>query len=123
MLNKVMETKTKVKVSSRGGSRPGAGRKPGVKNSVTIADLLLAIDKSTGLPYVELLAQDFQQARANNDNGLVQKYHQLIMNKVSATLTSVEVSDNQDAVEAKKTAFTDALAAIQALTNVNKGSK
>ena len=99
------------KVSSRGGARPGSGRKKGSGNTVTIAELLAAIDHSAGQPYVELLAEDFTRARTN-DLHLAQKYHSLILNKVSATLTAVEVTDSQEAIEDKRQAFADALAAL-----------
>ena len=57
---------------------------------------------------MELLAEDFVNARAT-DQHLAQKYHNLILNKVSATLASVEVTENVDAVEAKRQAFAAAL--------------
>lgn len=122
-INKVMTTESnlnartgKPKISSRGGARANAGRPKGSTDKVTIAGLLAAIENATGLPYVDLLAADFTQARSN-DQHLAQKYHNLILNKVSATLASVEVNETVDAVAARQQAFADALAA---LTRVNK---
>ena len=97
--------------ATHGGARPGAGRPKGSTNAVTVQGLLGAIDTAAGRPYIELLAEDFTHARAN-DRALAQKYHHLIMSKVAATLAAVEVSDSESAVEAKQQAFRDALTAL-----------
>lgn len=94
-----------------GGAREGAGRPKGTTTTVSIASLLGAIDDHAGRPYIELLAEDFTHARAN-DRHLAQKYHNLILNKVAATLTSVEVTDSELNVETKRAAFADAVAAM-----------
>jgi hypothetical protein len=99
------------KPNGHGGARPNAGRPRGTTDKVTIAGLLGAIETANGRSYVELLAEDFTSAR-NSDRGLAQKYHNLILNKVAATLTAVEVTDSEDAVEAKRQAFADALTAL-----------
>ena len=109
----------KKKISSRGGAREGAGRPKGSTNSVSVAGLLGAIDLEVGRPYIELLAEDFAHARAN-DRNLAQKYHHLIMNKVAATLTTVEVTDSADSVEAKKQAFAEAIANLVGIKNETK---
>lgn len=106
----------KKKINSHGGARAGAGRPKGSVDKVSINSLLSAIDQSSGQPYVELLAEDFVHARAN-DRHLAQKYHHLILSKVAATLSAVETTESEDAVEAKKAAFTEAL---QALAQVNR---
>lgn len=97
----------------RGGARPGAGRKPGTKNLVTIDTLLgsLAV-KSNGKPYEDMLIEDFFKARASGDTQLIIKYHNLILNKVMHTLNRIEVEDSEDTIEAKQQAFTDALAKL-----------
>ena len=114
-----METKTKStvnartgkpKISSRGGARPNAGRPKGSVDRVTIEGLLTAVqNRANGRPYVELLAEDFHEARENHDGVLTMKYHNLILNKVAATLSTVELTDNTDALEQKKAAFAEAL--------------
>lgn len=109
----------KNKPTGHGGARKGAGRPKGSTDKVTIAGLLDAIDATAGESYVELLAQDFVHAR-NNDRHLAAKYHNLILNKVAATLNTVEVVDSEDAVEAKAEAFKQALVE---LTQVNRGKK
>jgi len=42
----------------------------------------------------------------------VLKYHNLILNKVMHTLTTVEVVEGQDAIDAKSRAFAEAIAQI-----------
>ena len=69
-----------------------------------------------GKTYVETLAEDFVHAR-ENDRHLAQKYHNLILNKVAATLTQVEVTDTEDAIAARAAAFSEAL---MAMTGVKK---
>jgi len=99
------------KTNGHGGARPNSGRKKGQTDRFTIAGLLDAVVVAGGKTYVEALAEDFVHAR-ENDPHLAQKYHNLILNKVAATLTSVEVTDSEDQVEAKRRAFAEALAAM-----------
>jgi len=107
----------KKKISSRGGYRPGAGRKPGSKDNVTIKHLLAVLDqKSGGQSYEELLVEDFLSARLANDTALMLKYHNLLGNKLFATLNSIEVADSADAVEAKKLAFAEALGKLTGIS-------
>ena len=96
------------KVSRRGGARAGAGRPRGSTDKITIAGLLEAVDTTAGRPYVEVLAEDFVKARGT-DPHLAQKYHNLILNKVAATLAVVEVTETDDAVARKAEAFAEAL--------------
>ena len=96
------------RVSTRGGARAGAGRPKGSTDKITIAGLLEAVDTTAGRPYVEVLAEDFVRAR-DSDPHLAQKYHNLILNKVAATLAVVEVAETDDAVARKAEAFADAL--------------
>lgn len=113
------KTEPQVKVKKKqGGARPGAGRPKGSKNQLTIADLLTQIHAQSGQrDYEEILVEDFMKARANNDSQLMLKYHNLILNKVMNSLTKIELNEGQDAIEAKKQAFAEALAK---LTGVKK---
>jgi len=99
------------KSSGRGGARPGAGRPRGTTDRVTVAGLLQSIEQLNGRSYVDILADDFTQARLL-DRNLAMKYHHLIMSKVAATLNTVEVSDTADAVQQKQAAFAEAIAQI-----------
>ena len=110
-----------VKKSNRGGARPGAGRKPGSKDNVTIKHLLEVLDaKSGGQSYEELLVEDFLTARLNNDTQLMLKYHNLFGNKLFTTLNQIEVVNSEDAVTARQAAFTDALTKLTALNDRTK---
>ena len=106
-----MEQKKK---NGHGGARANAGRPKGSTDKVTIAGLLGAIEQHDGRPYVELLAEDFNNARAS-DSHLAQKYHNLILNKVAATLAAVEVTNTDEVVAAKQVTFEEALASLKAL--------
>lgn len=114
-----MEKAEEKKSKGRGGARPGAGRKPGGKNLITVSGLLDQVYQQTkGQEYEALLIQDFLDARDSHNKDLLLKYHNLILNKVMNSLAKVEVTDSADAVEAKKLAFAEALAK---LTGVKEG--
>ena len=103
--------------SNRGGAREGAGRPAGAKNKINKATIQTVIDKlydRTGQCYEDLLLEDFLKARNSND-ALAHKYHALLANKLMPDLNSVEVTDNEDAIESKKQAFVDALSAMTGL--------
>ena len=103
------------KSNGHGGARPGAGRKKGGTNGLTIESLLTTIQTASGgQSYEELLAEDFVHAR-DNDRQLAQKYHHLILSKVAPSLARIEVEESEDGVEAKKAAFAEALAALTAV--------
>lgn len=109
----------KPKVSSRGGARKGAGRPKGSVDKVTIAGLLNEIELQSGRSYQSMLAQDFIDSR-NGDRNLAAKYHNLILNKVMATMSSVEVTNPAGEVEAKQAAFADALAKLNEIAQDTK---
>lgn len=106
------ESKTTKPKGKRGGARPNSGRKKGSADKVTIAGLLEAVQQTTGQDYMTILAEDFNRARQGNDGALTVKYHNLIMNKVMASLNQVEVNESEDSVEAKKQAFAEAMKSI-----------
>jgi len=111
-----MEKNTTEKKKGRGGPRPGSGRKKGSTEQVTIDGLLSALkDKSGGKPYETLLVEDFLQARTRGDSQLTVKYHNLILNKVMTSLAKIEITEPQDAIEAKQAAFAEALAKLTGL--------
>lgn len=102
-----------VKKSNLGGARPGAGRKKGSKNHISVGDLLSSLEqRSGGQRYEELLIDDFLSARNEGDKNTILKYHNLILNKVMNTLAKVEVADSQDAIQAKQAAFAEALSKL-----------
>jgi hypothetical protein len=109
----------KPKVSSRGGARKGAGRPKGSVDKVTIAGLLSAIETQSGRSYMDMLAEDFVNSRSG-DRGLAAKYHNLILNKVMATMASVEVTNPASEIEAKQAAFADALSKLAEISKDTK---
>ena len=108
-----MEKEEKKSKGKHGGAREGAGRPKGSTNSLSIAGLLDQVNKqSNGQNYEELLIADFLEARDSHNKELLLKYHNLILNKVMNSLAKIEVTDSEDAVEAKKLAFAEALAKL-----------
>jgi hypothetical protein len=114
MLNTTMEqTKTKTKISSRGGARKGAGRPKGSTAKVTAQDLIEAADRQLGKPFVESLMEGYVNSITQNNNKVRIMYEKMIIDKVIADRQSIEVTDSEDAVAAKQAAFTAALASLQ----------
>jgi hypothetical protein len=100
------------KLTGKGGARPGAGRRKGSTQEISVNTLLAKLkEKSGGKDYEDLLVTDFLIARTK-DPQLTHKYHTLILGKVMNTLAKIEVTDSADAVESKKLAFADALAKL-----------
>ena len=96
-----------------GGARPGAGRPKGGTNQVSVNGLLAALEKKTnGVNYETILMEDFINARNNNDQQLVIKYHNLILNKLMTHVSKIEITDSQETIDAKQTAFAEALSKL-----------
>ena len=96
-----------------GGARANSGRPKGGTNKLTADKLLSKVrDRTNGQDYEELLVEDFMTARYEGDRALTLKYHNLILNKVMDSLAKIEVTESDDAVEAKKLAFAEALAKL-----------
>ena len=91
-INNCMENQSanryKTKSPSRGGARPGAGRPKGSTAMITGMTLIQAIEQQSKKPFEELLA------------------------KVVSDRTTVETVDSQETVEAKASAFADAVAIL-----------
>ena len=102
---------------NNGGARANSGRKKGSKNHISVEDLLRTLEaKSGGQRYEDILVDDFLTARSGNDNNLILKYHNLILNKVMNNLAKIEVTDSEDTIAAKQIAFAEALSK---LTGIN----
>jgi hypothetical protein len=81
-----------------GGVREGAGRPKGTLNKLSGQRILEAIERqNNGIPYEVTLANDFLQARYDDDKHLVAKYHQLILNKVVAD--KVDITSNGETLQ------------------------
>jgi hypothetical protein len=118
MLNNHMEkTETSKEKKKMGGARPGAGRKKGSKDQVSISSLLEQLHQQTGgRDYEELLVTDFLSARNEGDKQTTLKYHNLILNKVMNSLAKIEITDSADAIQQKQAAFAEALAKLTGVT-------
>ena len=111
----VLPTKENKKISSRsgnkggsGGAQPGSGA-AGSKKMITVANILAALRLvDDGRPYEEILVVDFQTARMSGNQELVFKYHQLIMSKLVANISKIEVTDTSETIKAKQMAFVEA---------------
>lgn len=114
---KAPKLKGRQKSPNHGGKRTSAGRKPGSKQILSVNSILEALEKQTGgAEYADILISDFLEARNRSDHQLIMKYHQLILQKVLVSVSRIELTENQDVVEAKKLAFAEALAKL-ATTN------
>ena len=102
----------KVKISSRGGYREGAGRPRGSGNKITAQDLLATAEAKLGKPFVESLMEGYQDSVVNNNHKIRVMYEKMIMDKVIADRQQLEITESDDVVEAKRAAFAAALAKI-----------
>ena len=104
----------KKKISSRGGARPGAGRKLGSSNKLKLEDLLQDIEKHTNMTYSQRVATNYLEAIQRGDHAGVRDYDKILLGKLVADKQELEVTNTSDAVEAKREAFADAVAALSA---------
>jgi hypothetical protein len=105
---------------TRGGARPGAGRPRGSSNKITLEDLMLAVENHTGRTYAEQVAINYAQAIGRSDWSGVRDYDKVLLGKMVADKTEVEVIDNGSAAEAKQAAFQEALAKLALLNDKAK---
>lgn len=107
-----IDSNQKKPTGKRGGARPGSGRPKGSTERVTVQSLLAALETvANGKTYPEQLAEDYMTARLDGDRATTVKYHNLIMNKVAASLTDIVV-DETSTVENRQHAFLKALETI-----------
>ena len=99
----------RVKVSSRGGARPGSGRKPGTTNKISATQILASIESETGLEFGTLLAQGYAEAIQTNDRATRLKYEQMILNKVVAEKVEVDLGESESSLERKQSVFRDVM--------------
>jgi len=97
------------KKDNRGGARAGAGRPKGSGNKITAQDLLDAVQKVSGRPFVESLAEGYNEAIVNGDKKIRVMYEKIIIDKVVADRQQVEVTESEETTAAKTAAFAEAL--------------
>lgn len=108
----INEKTGKVKISSRGGARPNAGRQKGSTNKLSGQKILDSLEEALGVDYATQLAVNYTQAHANQDKDLVLQYDKLFLSKVVADKVEVDIVQSEELIEAKKAAFTEALTAM-----------
>ena len=89
------------KSPSRGGARPGSGRKPGSTTKITVESLMTEIELQAGRTYSEVLAHNY-------------------VNKLIAERLEVAVDSTEDAIAARQAAFAAALARLNEVAQDTK---
>ncbi len=84
-----------IKKGKKGGPRKNSGRPKGVTNKISAVSILQQI-ALVDVPFEVGLAEDYARARRSGDAYLVQKYHNMILNKVVAD--KVDVTSNGETV-------------------------
>jgi hypothetical protein len=97
---------------TRGGARAGAGRPKGSTNKITMEGLLTSLDARLGVSYADQIADNYVQAIQREDWSGVRDYDRVLLGKIVADRQAIEVTDSEDAVEARRAAFADALTAL-----------
>ena len=110
----VMQSKPRysVKAPTRGGYRPGAGRKPGSTTKIRIEDLIGDLELATNMSFTERVALNYAMAIDRSDWARVENYDKALLNKMVADRQEIEITEDEDRVAAKQQAFAAALAAI-----------
>jgi len=105
---------------TRGGARAGAGRKKGSTPRYTLEDLMAQVEHHTGRTYAEQVAINYATAIGRSDWSGVRDYDKVLLGKMVADKSEVEVTESADLVSAKHTAFQEALAKLAALSDKAK---
>lgn len=113
----------KVKISSRGGARVGAGRPKGSSDKITARYILEKAESVIGKDFMTSLLEGYHDTILNGDSRNRVVYEKMILDKVSSTLMETEVLDVTDQVETKRMAFADAVQALANLAQDNKKTK
>jgi len=112
MSTTVENPRYKNKAPTRGGARAGAGRKKGSSPRYTLEDLMLQVEHHTGRTFAEQVAINYANAIGRDDHAGVRDYDKILLGKMVADRQEVVTVESEDAVEAKKAAFAEAIAAI-----------
>jgi hypothetical protein len=78
----------------KGGRRPGAGRKKGAIQKLSGCELLKQIQRTTGKPFAQLLAEHYRDSYLRCDWQAVRDYEKTILAKVIADKVDI-TSDGQ----------------------------
>jgi len=113
----------KIKTSSRGGARPGAGRPKGSTNRLKMEDLLKDLESALGRPYGEQIADNYVTSINRSDWASVRDYDKILLAKIVADRQEITVDNAQDVRQAKEAAFTEALQSLQNVAVLNTTTK
>jgi len=95
-----------------GGARPGAGRPRGSGNRVNLEDLMMDLELEANMPFTQRLAINYSAAISREDWARVENYDRAFLNKLVGDRQHIEITDSEEAVEAKRVAFAEALSAL-----------
>ena len=99
----------KVKAPSRGGARPGAGRKKGSTPRYTLEDLIGHIEHHVGMTFAERVAISYAEALSRKDYAGVRDYEKILLGKMVADKQEIATVEPDDVAQQKAEAFAEAL--------------
>lgn len=108
------------KAPTRGGARPGSGRKKGSTTKITVESLMASIELAAGQSYGEILAHNYVGAISRSDWQGVRDYDKAFMNKLISDKVEVDVNSSEDVIATKTAAFTAALAKLNEIASETK---
>lgn len=102
----------KIKAPTRGGARPGAGRKKGSTPRYTLEDLMAQVELHTGKTFAEQVAINYAAAIQRSDHAGVRDYDKILLGKMVADKQEVTQVESEDATVQKAAAFAEALSSL-----------
>ena len=102
----------KIKAPTRGGARPGAGRKKGSTPRYTLEDLMAQVEHYTGKTFAEQVAINYAAAIQRSDHAGVRDYDKILLGKMVADKQEVVTVESEDVAVAKAAAFAEALSSL-----------
>ena len=97
------QAETKLKVSKRGGKRPGSGRKVGSTNKIQGVEFLEEYKKIHGTSLKEDLARDMHEARLRGDYEMLYKYQTAFAKYYFADVATQDITSKGEALGASFT--------------------
>ena len=106
---KASQPRYKVKAPTRGGARPGAGRKKGSSPRYTLEDLIGHIEHHVGMTFAERVAISYADAINRCDHAGVRDYEKILLGKMVADKQEIATVESDDVAQQKAEAFAEAL--------------
>lgn len=106
-----------------GGAREGAGRPRGSTDKITARFILERAEQVIGKPLIDSVLEGYRDTILDGDRKHRVVYEKMLVDKVATTLFDVEVTENEDAIEAKRRAFAEALATMATEVRNNQDAK